>query len=292
MRVHILHLFLLILTAHYATAFIELWNFRNWNKYRNDKSDDTAKWRQAWGIPKSGGWSWPRKGSSSDNNHQIVDDPVNLKEQVLRVTYPAGSSNPAGSPQGGIGFYAQPITLRREAKIVIFEYQVYFPKNFQFVKGGKLPGLYGGHEGCSGGADADACFSTRFMWRREGDGEVYAYLPENKQRDDLCDDKENICNPDYGYSLGRGTWKFKTGKWTRVRQTLKLNTVGKMNGLLRVDVDGRNVYNENKLVFVNKETSRIVGVAFHTFFGGSGSSWAPKKKEYSYFKRFKLSAFY
>lgn len=98
------------------------------------------------------------------------------------------------------------------------------------------------------------------MWRRRGDGEIYAYLPENKQRDDLCDDEGNICNPNYGYSLGRGSWTFKTGKWTRVRQTLKLNQVGKMNGVLRVDVDGTNVYNEEKLVFINKNTSKIIGI--------------------------------
>ena len=136
MRIHIVHLLLVILTAHYTTAFVELWTFRNWNDYRNDKSDSTAKWRDAWGIPKSGGgWSWPRNGGDSNKNHKIVNDPVNLKEKVLQVAYPVGSSNPVGSPQGGIGFYAQPINLRKEARVVILEYQVYFPKNFTFIKG-------------------------------------------------------------------------------------------------------------------------------------------------------------
>ncbi|KAI9490048.1 hypothetical protein BDB00DRAFT_980116 [Zychaea mexicana] len=293
MRFFRAQLFLLVITlVHVVTATGETWSFKNWNKFKDAKTDgDNESWFKAWGIAKSDGWSWPHKGDSV-SNHKIVKDPAKTGEEVLQVAYPKGSSNPGGSTQGGIGFYAQPLHLRNEAKTVVLEYSVYFPKKFQFVKGGKLPGLYGGHEGCSGGADADTCFSTRFMWRREGDGEVYAYLPESKQRDGLCDEEGNICNKDYGYSLGRGSWSFKTGKWIKVRQTLKLNSPGKDDGMVSVDVDGKNVYTEKKLAFLNKDTGKVVGVAFHTFFGGNGSAWAPKKKEYSYFKGFSLKAQY
>lgn len=99
------------------------------------------------------------------------------------------------------------------------------------------------------------------MWRRKGAGEVYAYMPESKQRDDLCDEKGNVCNPNYGYSLGRGSWTFKTGQWVKIRQTLKLNTPGQQNGMVRVDVNGKQVYSEDKLVFLNRGTkSRVVGI--------------------------------
>lgn len=40
---------------------------------------------------------------------------------------------------------------------------MFFPADFDFVKGGKLPGMYGGHKGCSGGQDSEDCFSTRLM---------------------------------------------------------------------------------------------------------------------------------
>lgn len=138
-----------------CSAAYERWSFPNWNKY---KSKGSTSWFKAWKIPKSDGWSWPK----NDGNNKIVNNPVkSKKDAVLEVTYPKGSINPQGSPQGGIGFYAQPIKLRKEAKLVVLEYQVYFPKKFNFVKGGKLPGLYGGHQGCSGGASASTCFSTR-----------------------------------------------------------------------------------------------------------------------------------
>lgn len=52
-----------------------------------------------------------------------------------------------------------------------------FEEGFEFVRGGKLPGLYGGDRSCSGGADATklGCFSTRFVWKSEGEGKLYFY---------------------------------------------------------------------------------------------------------------------
>ena len=54
----------------------------------------------------------------------------------------------------------------------LLEYDVMFSKNFDFVLGGKMPGFYGGRGGCVGGRSRSTCFSTRFMWRKDGDGEV------------------------------------------------------------------------------------------------------------------------
>ena len=91
---------------------------------------------------------------------------------TLRLLYPENSINPASKPQGGAEFYAVPLDLS-SAKNVSLEYCVFFPVDYDWVKGGKLPGLYGGHTGCSGGNDALTCFSTRLMWRSEGMGELY-----------------------------------------------------------------------------------------------------------------------
>lgn len=113
------------------------------------------------------------------NASEMMDVPVNPatpiwddSENVMQVRFPAGSVNPGSRPRGGADFYAAPLDLS-EAKNVTLEYEVFFPANFSFVKGGKLPGLYGGHEGCSGGDDAEGCFSTRMMWRADGAGELY-----------------------------------------------------------------------------------------------------------------------
>lgn len=99
------------------------------------------------------------------------------------------------------------------------------------------------------------------MWRDEGYGEVYAYLPSNAQRYNLCDNKVNICNSDYGFSLGRGTFKFPTGEWISVRQVITLNTAGKKNGKLDVYLGGKKVMAEKELVFRNNASGRVVGIS-------------------------------
>ena len=91
---------------------------------------------------------------------------------MLQILYPAHSINPGTKPQGGAEFYATPLNIVH-AQNVTLTYSVFFPADFDYVLAGKLPGLYGGHGGCSGGYDATDCFSTRLMWRKGGLGELY-----------------------------------------------------------------------------------------------------------------------
>ena len=60
--------------------------------------------------------------------------------------------------KGGLQFLARPFSGRDE---LTFEYDIFFPNNFDFVRGGKLPGIKGGSGSCSGGNHDDSCFSLR-----------------------------------------------------------------------------------------------------------------------------------
>lgn len=106
--------------------------------------------------------------SASNQGNSIPES----ESSVMQLLYPANSIDPANKPQGGAEFYASPIDLS-DARNVTMGYSVFFPENFDWVLGGKLPGLYGGHTGCSGGNAALDCFSTRLMWRQDGAGELY-----------------------------------------------------------------------------------------------------------------------
>jgi hypothetical protein len=130
---------------------------------------------------------------------------------VLAVTYPAHAfgSNSSGmqlenlwNASGGAAF-----------DTVVLSYEVAFDAGFAFVKGGKMAGLRGGpdHVGCSGGAKPNGtdCFSARTMWRKEGAGEVYAYVPTPNG---LCKDGGIICNSDFGTSIQRGSFSFLAGE--------------------------------------------------------------------------------
>jgi len=125
-------------------------------------------------------------------------------------------------------------------------YSVFFPADFDWIKCGKLPGLFGGRAGCSGGDAALDCFSTRLMWRPNGAGELYLYAPKDKQTAALCNDPQSVCDADYGFSVGRGSFYWRAGKWTTVRQIVELNTPGEQDGKFALYVNGeRRIWRED-----------------------------------------------
>jgi hypothetical protein len=199
---------------------------------------------------------------------------------AMQAIYAAGSWNLSNRPRGGFSFYALGpkgtghIDLTK-AKEVIFSYSVYFPEGFNFVMGGKLPGIYGGDtaEGsvsCSGGSRNDACFSARMMFRTDGAGEMYTYLPPSfKANDNVCDvPPYSECNPTYGASVARGSFTFATGAWTTIAMRARLNDNGKENGELQLWANGKSMFNVGGLVLRDTDEARIWGMQMQTFFGG------------------------
>lgn len=87
------------------------------------------------------------------------------------------------------------------------------------------------------------------MWRKRGGGEMYAYLPKNEQAQSLCQTKEVVCNQEYGYSLGRDSFSWKTQKWNTVTQIINLNTVGKQDGTATLQYNGQTVFSVGSLVY-------------------------------------------
>ncbi|KIY68782.1 polysaccharide lyase family 14 protein [Cylindrobasidium torrendii FP15055 ss-10] len=169
---------------------------------------------------------------------------------VIRAFYPKGSINPGNKehPYGGGQFYATPLDVE-EARNLTMSYSTFFPQDFEWVQGGKLPGLYGGHTGCSGGNDAGTCWSTRLMWRKDGEGELYLYAPKDKQTKALCDDPRSTCDAAYGFSIGRGSFKYAKGGWTNLEQTVVLNSPGKQDGIFTLRVNGQEVIHRNDVYY-------------------------------------------
>ena len=90
---------------------------------------------------------------------------------VLQVTYAKGGF---GSQDSGTQFYSLWNSTGDPFRTVLLTYEVAFDSTFDWVKGGKLPGVRGGPDAnsCDGGSASDGtCFSTRIMWRKSGDGE-------------------------------------------------------------------------------------------------------------------------
>ncbi|KAI0648436.1 hypothetical protein C8Q79DRAFT_905886 [Trametes meyenii] len=215
----------------------------------------------------------------------------------MKAFYPQGSYTPAKAP-GGLSFYATgPSSVDLEnAKEATLAYSVYFEDDFAFNKGGKLPGLYGGDSydiatSCSGGRRDDRCFSARFMWREQGEGELYTYLPPSFDANKaVCDVKPfSTCNDVYGASVGRGAFSFKAGTRTTIGQRVRLNDAGKENGELELFVEGKSIFNVKGLVFRDSDAGRFRGIQMQTFFGGSNSEWASPKDQSTYFSDFSVA---
>ncbi|GAA5932615.1 uncharacterized protein JCM15063_002155 [Sporobolomyces koalae] len=176
---------------------------------------------------------------------------------ALQVAYPANSRNPGNKPIGGVGFYSSKIDVTAATNVSL-SYSIFFPKGFDFVKGGKLPGLFGGAKACSGGAAAENCFSTRLMFRKNGMGELYLYAPREKQTEALCTlGPLSYCNSVYGMSIGRGSWTFKTGEWTDLRQDIWLNTPGVADGGFNIWVNGKLVLHSDSVYYRNTQPIKL-----------------------------------
>ncbi|GAA5847176.1 hypothetical protein JCM9279_006122 [Rhodotorula babjevae] len=213
-------------------------------------------------------------------------------EAVLAVNYPPGS-------RVGEQFEMRVLGSRHErAQTALVKYEVAFDSAFNFVKGGKLPGLSGtssssghGRTLCVGGRHRDSCLSARLMWRQQGQGEVYAYVPtyagfceDGQQRGDVA------CDKAYGTSLSRGRFRFEKGRWHTITQLVSLNDPPLANGLLYLYLDDRLVLSHTDILWRTEVNVTLDSVLFSTFFGGGDDSYnSPSSPSAtSYFRRFEV----
>ena len=177
----------------------------------------------------------------------------------ITTCYPAGSSAPSSGVPGGAQARL-PISAGPRLSYTL-AYQLRFPTNFQFVQGGKLPGLCGGQ--CwTGSNNGPGGWATRYMWRSGGQGEVLL---------------SDATTTGYGTDLGRGSWTFAAdGLWHTLAQTVTMNTPGHADGSIVVHYDGVHVADFTGITFrAASDSDSIDSLMFCTFYGGSDSSWAP-----------------
>ncbi|KAG6874478.1 hypothetical protein C0995_010388 [Termitomyces sp. Mi166 len=219
------------------------------------------------------------KGRIQDNPDHLafVDDPfpstsgTNSTGPVLGVTYPANSF---GSTDSGAQFInLWNATDGSSFQSMLLSYEVAFDAGFNWVKGGKLPGLRGGlnSTGCSGGNESDGkeCFSTRLMWRKNGEGEDGV-----------------ICNSDFGISLQRGAFGFVSGQITLL---VRLNDPPNVaNGNVQLYYNDLKAIDQQNLQIRSNSSVTANGLYFSTFFGGSDSSWETPTTTHTYYRNIRL----
>lgn len=196
-----------------------------------------------------------------NNRAEVVKDKERGK--VLKVIYPKGAIGPK---EGGIQF-DKPL---EEANAYYLDYYIKFGEGFNFVKGGKLPGLTSGGETYTGGIHPDngEGWSARYMWVDEGEIIVYFYHLDMKHK--------------WGDAVRLHT-KFQPGRWYRITQYIKINEADKFDGKMYVWIDGKNVLADDSVRYRIAPLGKINSFYFSTFFGGNTPDWAPTKDEAIFF---------
>lgn len=202
---------------------------------------------------------------------------------VLRVKYPAGCVGPNDTPIGcGIQIKWP---LPETADTMWVSYRIKFEEGFQFVKGGKLPGLCGGKCYTGGVPATGDGWSARIMWRTGGTVVQYMYFTEQVSQygDDMKWDAS-------------GTQRvFSTDVWHTVLTQIVLNDVypgssqGERNGILRSWFDGELALDLDDLRLVDYQDQTIDIFYISTFHGGNTADWSPLVDSYICYDDFWIS---
>jgi hypothetical protein len=145
--------------------------------------------------------------------------------KVLQAKFPAGGYSTSS------GFQFNPPYAGRDEYYM--DYRIKFEGNFDWKKGGKIPGL-GGGTNPTGGTYSASGFSARLMWRENGRGVIYLYWNEQNTRG-------NPSGQQYGQDFDLGlTFARDTSYY--ITQRVKLNTAGQRNGILQVWINGCLLY--------------------------------------------------
>ncbi|RDH42302.1 glycosyl hydrolase family 8 [Zooshikella ganghwensis] len=215
------------------------------------------------------------ESSSANPLNLELSDAITIKDnceenhgKCLRISY---QPNEQGSPR---------ITSRYKlpaAKAYTLNYDVYFEPGFEFVKGGKLPGLGPIQHitGCKAGHPEG--WSARLMWARDGQLRSYYYPQQRQQR---C-----------GESKMADSFQFTSGKWYSVSLYVNVGeNDNNQQGKIEVYINGKKLIENNSITLRDSLTSNseINQLLFSTFFGGNDKSWAPSKTVYSRFDNFSV----
>ncbi|MGB1008257.1 MAG: polysaccharide lyase [Thiolinea sp.] len=233
----------------------------NQNKVGHYREEDYFR---DWNCPD---WQMGLKNSRIVNGREARDGKQSLRLNFAK--YRAGCSNELGcynwKPELGRGFDS-----------LYYSYWVKFPKGFDFVLGGKLPGI-GSRDGGTGGGKPSGVdgWSVRAMWDSHGKFGQYVYHVDQPKH--------------FGDFMPWDNSDIELGKWYQIKTFVRLNTPGQRNGVIRTWLNNRQVMHRNQLRFRNIPQLKIERFLFSAFFGGTGPEWAPSRDMILYMDDFIIS---
>jgi hypothetical protein len=170
----------------------------------------------------------------------------------VRLQKASVSNDGSATPfTGGTRFPWQPRALQGKTSACL-SYSVLLPADFEFHRGGVLPGISGADDKASGDR-----FAVSFAWRskdagKEGGG-VTLRVTEN--------------GATQGLPIERHAFDFPRGRWVKLEQEVILNDPKKADGILRVWVDGKLALDRDGLAYRDRPEVTVTGVSATVHYG-------------------------
>jgi hypothetical protein len=225
---------------------------------------------------------------------------ISATNSTLRIQL---KKNSTGGSSGG-GFKANPFKTFPTTGVE-FGYRVYFPEDFEWKKGGKLPGVcWGKNSGdCATGSKwSTTAGSFRVMWRESGQAIGYAYLAvvgsgasagNRAMEQDQGPGFTKSVRLNSSNKSGLDIWhkdgtplQFNKG-WNTVWMRLRMNTPGSANGELTLDVNGQKNTVTDAVLRLD-ESVRFTSLNIVAFRGGHGADWEGDRDTSLEFRDFTL----
>lgn len=227
---------------------------------------ESDPWPGVWGM------AW-----GPDGHGEVYTGRGAFEGHSLQVNYSKDVYGPEGGFQFLTDFAKFPIPPEES---LYLRYYVRFDPGFDFVKGGKLPGLAGGAANTGGhkpnGADG---WSARIMWRAGGKIVQYVYHP----------DQPGEYGEDLAWDQGGCPRYFTPGQWDCVETYVQMNHPGKKDGVIRSWLNGEKALEATNLRFRDTASLKIDKFYFDTFFGGGDASWASPRDQKAQFDDFVIA---
>jgi len=218
-------------------------------------------------------WQWLGKsGEHIDGVAEIIDVNGDMKLAITSL-----------KDEVKVGIHAGK-TLT-EANELYFLYELTFNSDYDFAKGGKLPGLGGFNlsdvnevnpTGCRAeGQQADAGFSLRSMFKENGTAILYAYHQNNPNLNLPVSDGKYACGEEITYQHNGKAFSFQKTKTYLVEQYVKINDANQANGIVTIHINGFKVLEKSDMVFSENGQYSINQLFIDIWHGGRTSDWAP-----------------
>ncbi len=209
---------------------------------------------------------------------------------ALAVVYPA---NEYGTRGTGAQWR---LSFDESFEEATLSYRVRFAPGFDFVRGGKLPGLAGG-TAPTGSTQANGFngWTGRMMWRTDFNG--VSGQPQQPVTGGITYTKHTTSGFTMdGRQEDRTRWTDADGsntvmvadRWFQITQRIKMNTPGEFDGIQQIWLDGNLVLNEQNLRYRLTDQFAIDQMYFSTFYGG-GEDWQTSKDEVAFFDDFVIT---